>query len=594
MSPALLRRIAAAVISISLACAAVPAASQAGSKKFGTIHKDPVDLAVAMLRQGAVDGGFGDGSCRQTAMVLAALGHCHRYYSLQEPFVRAAVRKLFAARDKDGAFGDPGTSHVERIATTMWVVDALGAVDLEADYAADLAACQRWLHKQSTVVQAGFAATVSGVLARHAAGDGDPLAQGKAAAEIVTTAFAGPRPASETLVEPLVTLVACQAAARRLDQEPQAAAAAAPWSTEQQKALEFLMTQQDGGSFFVATKQGRFPDLGLTALALAALQTKPAALRSAKEKEVIEYGLKTLVAAQKEADGSIGDRNTNYTTCAAILALTMAKRDALAGVVEKARNYVLAIQNVESIGYARGDRDYGSIGYGGSQRGDMSNTQFAVEALRASGLQADHEALQKALVFMQRTQNLRSVNDFKGRVKDDDGKPMDVVSGDDGGAAYYPGNSAVGYTALPDGTKIPRSYGSMTYALLKGYTLAGIPANDPRVVAALKWIERNWTLSENPGADPEGDPKQRHQGLFYYYMVLAQALDLAGIRTLRVPGKAETDEALEVDWRKELRTTLAAMQRADGSWVNEQNSRWWEDQPALCTIYALLALARAQ
>ena len=77
-------------------------------------------------------------------------------------------------------------------------------------------------------------------------------------------------------------------------------------------------------------------------------------------------------------------------------------------------------------------------------------------------------------------------------------------------------------------------------------------------------------------------------------MVLAQALDVGGVKMLRVPGKAETDEALEVDWRKALREHLAGVQREDGSWLNEQNGRWWEDQPSICTIYVLLALHVAQ
>src|SRR5690606_799169 len=132
--------------------------------------------------------------------------------------------------------------------------------------------------------------------------------------------------------------------------------------------------------------------------------------------------------------------------------------------------------------------------------GDLSNLHFSLEALRATGLPPDHDAFQKALVFLQRTQNLKSVNDFSGKVPDPDreGVVLDAVSGDDGGAAYYPGNSAAGYIVQPDGKTIPRSYGSMTYALLKSYTLAGVPGDDPRVQAAVQWIQDNWTLAVNP------------------------------------------------------------------------------------------------
>ncbi|MFN9706258.1 MAG: hypothetical protein ACK595_15730 [Planctomycetota bacterium] len=49
----------------------------------------------------------------------------------------------------------------------------------------------------------------------------------------------------------------------------------------------------------------------------------------------------------------------------------------------------------------------------------------------------------------------------------------------------------------------------MTYALLKSYTLAGVPGDDARVQAAVKWIQENWTLAVNPGADPEMGEKVR-------------------------------------------------------------------------------------
>ena len=101
---------------------------------------------------------------------------------------------------------------------------------------------------------------------------------------------------------------------------------------------------------------------------------------------------------------------------------------------------------------------------------DLSNTQFAVDALRASGLDPEDEAFVKALVFLQRTQNLTSVNEFEDKVRAEDGSWQTVTSGDDGGSAYYPGNSPAGYIDLPDGRRVPRSYGSMTYALLKTYT----------------------------------------------------------------------------------------------------------------------------
>jgi squalene-hopene/tetraprenyl-beta-curcumene cyclase len=133
----------------------------------------------------------------------------------------------------------------------------------------------------------------------------------------------------------------------------------------------------------------------------------------------------------------------------------------------------------------------------------------------------------------------------------------------------------------------------MTYALLKTYTLAGVAPQDARVQAAVRWIEQNWSLEENPGADPRLPDETRYQGLYYYYMVLAQALDTAGLDRLRVPA-GDGGETVELRWRELLAEHLAAAQAEDGSWVNERNGRWWENGKGLCTIYALLALDRAR
>ena len=129
----------------------------------------------------------------------------------------------------------------------------------------------------------------------------------------------------------------------------------------------------------------------------------------------------------------------------------------------------------------------------------------------------------------------------------------------------------------------------MTYALLKSYTLAGVKGDDPRVQAAVKWICDNWTLAINPGSDPSLGEKAKYQGLFYYYMVLAQALTAAGVDKLKVSDGAAAG-GREIDWRKELRAHLEKIQQADGSWVNDKNSRWMEDLAFLCTCYAMTAL----
>ena len=56
----------------------------------------------------------------------------------------------------------------------------------------------------------------------------------------------------------------------------------------------------------------------------------------------------------------------------------------------------------------RSDLFYGGAGYGKHKRPDLSNTQFLVDALTAAGNGPNDEAMQKALVFVSRCQNLES------------------------------------------------------------------------------------------------------------------------------------------------------------------------------------------
>ena len=122
--------------------------------------------------------------------------------------------------------------------------------------------------------------------------------------------------------------------------------------------------------FFIRTPGGNFPDAGLTGMSLAALQTKPAPLRTEGEHRVIRAGLDWLLGLQNE-DGSFGEENVNYTTCAAINALSMSVHPRAVESMDNAQKYILAIQNTEDRGYSSTDRDYGSIGYGGDERGDL-------------------------------------------------------------------------------------------------------------------------------------------------------------------------------------------------------------------------------
>jgi hypothetical protein len=579
----------AATVFLAPFAAAAPQGAPAPARKRGVVFKDEVDGLVQALTEDAKANGtaLGGASTQATATILAAMARCHRryYYPGDVPAVSHAVQALVAQRRADGSFGDAGA--------TAWAVEALTLLPLEPRFADEIAQARAWLTRQSAA-PGGFDAAVAAVLDGVRADVFPQDLGGEAAAKAKAWRQSRAGMNHAEAADALLRLVACQVANKKLD-GADAPAAAGPWSPAQQKAAAWLMAQQKDGIFEASYAGKTFPDAAMTGFGLYALQTKPKALRTEAEQAAIEKGMQWLLAGQN-ADGTFGQNVPNYTTCLVVGALHRWGAPAAAPALAKAQKAILGFQNAEANGYARSDRDYGSIGYGNSQRGDLSNLHFSLQALRETGLPADHEAFQKALTFLQRTQNLKSVNDFQGKVPDPDreGVVLDATSGDDGGAGYYPGNSNAGYVVQPDGKSVPRSYGSMTYALLKSYTLAGVPGDDARVQAAVKWIADNWTLAVNPGADPAMGEKVRYQGLFYYYMVLAQALDAAKVQTVRVAKPAADGKGEPVveaiDWRKALRAHLEGMQAADGTWQNGKNDRWMEGQKLLCTCYALTAL----
>jgi squalene-hopene/tetraprenyl-beta-curcumene cyclase len=351
---------------------------------------------------------------------------------------------------------------------------------------------------------------------------------------------------------------------------------AAAWRDAAASALAYLASQQKDGRFGFMGRE----DAGITALALSATQ------RTCKRLGIpppvhVAAGLDWLCSMQKP-NGSIHSGGLAvYTTSAAVMALTDAARPQDRAVVERAALFLKVVQRDEGEGYDR-DQDwgYGGIGYGNELRPDLSNTQFGVEAMKLAGVPADDEAMQRAILFLQRCQNSPEFNPVP--IERADGRV--VVAGQDGGAGYHPGESKAGLVDRGDGTFVSRSYGSMTYALLKCYLFAGVPLDDGRVQAALRWIAANWTVELNPGFDPASAQGAEYQGLFYYWFTMAKALDASPLDILVTPdGKAHA-------WRDELLRKLLEISFREGFWTNDQSSRWMEEFPVLATSYALSAM----
>jgi len=304
--------------------------------------------------------------------------------------------------------------------------------------------------------------------------------------------------------------------------------------------------------------------IGPTALATLALLRHG---RSADD-PLVAQSLSYLEASVR-ADGGIYQAGTffrNYETCLAMVCLQQANRK---GRYEKALRcaeaFVKRLQWDENEGKERSDFSFGGAGYGKHKRPDVSNTSFLIDALHGCGCGADDPAIQKALIFVSRCQNLETEHNttpFAAKVND--------------GGLYYTcaagGQSKSAH--LPDGGL--RSYANMTYAGLKSMIYAGLGPDDPRVKAATEWIRKQYDLKTNPGLGGAG--------LYYYYHTFAKTMDALG------EDYFEDSHGVRHDWRRELAEELARRQCPDGSWINE-TTRWYEGDPNLVTAYALLALS---
>jgi hypothetical protein len=238
-----------------------------------------------------------------------------------------------------------------------------------------------------------------------------------------------------------------------------------------------------------------------------------------------------FMLSHRQPDGGIYDRIlANYNTAISVSALSRIGTPEAASAVRAGIDFLRTLQwSEEAIEHpetGRVDRDhafYGGVGYGGSSRPDMSNLTLFLQAFHDAGVDCNDPAIQRALVFLQRTQMLDSVND------------MDYARGSQQGGFIYAtspngqnigvGESKAGMIeeTLTTGERVSRlrAYGSMTYAGFKSMIFADLDRDDERVQAAYAWLQENYTVQENPGLG--------YDGYYYYLVTKSRALDAWGL-----------------------------------------------------------------
>ena len=297
---------------------------------------------------------------------------------------------------------------------------------------------------------------------------------------------------------------------------------------------------------------------GITAMTTAALLRQPGQT-SAQKMQVTGRALDSLAKLAKP-DGGVYEKDIpHYITAVSMMAFAAGGRAQDKPLLEKGRAYLVEHLLDEGEGVSPTDKFYGGMGYGGTSdggRADIISLEYGLRAMKDADLPANSAAWEKAITFLQRTQNNSEAND-------------QAWAKNDGGFIYYPGYSQAGET---------RSYGSATYAGLMSYSWANLKKTDPRVQDVLKWVRNNYTVDENPGVG--------QKTVYYYYRVFAKALQAVGDPII-------TDaKGRQHNWREDLGKKLLALQHADGYWVNPVKDEL-QDNKVLVTTFTMMAIEAA-
>jgi squalene-hopene/tetraprenyl-beta-curcumene cyclase len=206
---------------------------------------------------------------------------------------------------------------------------------------------------------------------------------------------------------------------------------------------------------------------------------------------------------------------------------------------------------------------------------NISATVFALEALRAAGVESSASQIQKARRFVERCQNFAP-------------EGIEPTAFDDGGFFFLQTDQFRNKAGIAGHDKQGReryaSYGSATADGLRALLLCGEQDNSPRVQAGFNWLADHFSAEHQPGTFAAA--AARDSVYFYYTRSLARLLDV-------FQDAVESHSIDRRQWAQQLAAELIARQRQDGSWVNA-DVEVREDDPIVATSMATAALAACQ
>ena len=354
-------------------------------------------------------------------------------------------------------------------------------------------------------------------------------------------------------------------------------------------AMQSLVAAQSSDGAWRSPTYGVFKDgLSLSPIVLKALTFGPSVAGSAT---VRRRGADYLISRVRP-DGSIdggpfGMTYPVYTASAAVIALTPLNFPDSRGARDAWLCELRRRQLTEELGWEPGDPAFGGWGYSivppsktavveaeHPIDADLSSTLFAIGALRIAGVEAGDPAVRKALVFVERCQNVAA-------------NESDEDSRYDDGGFFFSTTDPVRNKAGPAGTDRRgrlryHSYGSATADGLRALLRCGLARDHPRVVAARAWLERHFSAGSHPGTFESARAVDRDATYYYYAWSVAHAFRALGIMEIR-----RDDQTIA--WAEELAHELIRRQRADGTWANRFTASK-EDDPLVATSFAAGAL----
>ncbi len=355
------------------------------------------------------------------------------------------------------------------------------------------------------------------------------------------------------------------------------------------RACRFLWGKQsnDGGwhsETYGLMRSGQ----SLTPYVLHALLEVPAEMRE-EPAGAVDRAL-AFIRANVNAEGALGlaDKDVmdypTHATAFGVRCLVRAGHDQDRALIARMCDWLARHQFTAPLGFDPAHVAYGGFGFGG--RGispertgvmDVVHTRNALQALREAGRASD-EICQAAQLFLHMVQRHPEDKRVQPAVP---GEPEGVQANTyDGGFYFSPAFLAMNkglYESARDGKAAYfRSYATATSDGLLALLAAGVPRDDSRVQDALRWL-LNRPEYETTAGLPPGAPTPWGEAMFHYHL----ATRAEALAALRAPG----------DWREKTRGVLKPRQREDGSFRNENTPLMKEDDPILCTAFAIVALS---